>query len=272
MTEISFSRSCCPDVVLPSSVALSAMDFSISSLEVSVASEQRQRRREERGRRKKSRRFSTETKVVHSLSDDENKARWQSAEPQKPVALQSLSLPRRKRSNPDLFGLEDDDDDDDDEVLGFTQNGTVHRRHSLAATMHCNPRFQAEELRQRRRTSLISAGTTNVSAASPRLPSRTRSTDQSMFSVSDHTPRNYSFRRRERQGSEDSFEAPSLPMRKASFIDSKRSKAVEYLNHHLKLRRPNQSTAASYKFNGIRNQTPTANHGELPLAVKSKPV
>ena len=97
------------EVVLPSSLSVCSFDLSVSSLEVSVASEQRRKNREERRSKRKSRRASQRGALKtrpRSLSEDDNKARWQVVEATEAAA--TLSVPRRKQSNPNLIALEEE--------------------------------------------------------------------------------------------------------------------------------------------------------------------
>ena len=217
MADTTVPSSCFPsEEMLPASIAVSSMDVSVSSLEISVASEQRRRKREDRKRRKPRRSSSPQGGLSRprSLSEDENKARWQTAEPRKAIAQQkSLSLPRRKRSDPDLLGLEEEDEED-------TLNGTSHSVPTNASFSRSNENFQVENVVSRRMSMVSSA---DASARSPRLPFRTSSSDRHFFrsnNVSDETLPNLSFKRfLQRHANEESYEAPSLPMRKKSFMD-----------------------------------------------------
>ncbi|CAB9497624.1 expressed unknown protein [Seminavis robusta] len=187
------------EVSLPTSPC--SFDMSVSSIEVSVVSLEMEQRREKRRRRKSSHQQSHEkTALRRSLSDEENKARWQGVN-----AIddkQTLSVPRRKRSHPILLDVDEETMTNEEEDKS---NWNADRFSSHSSSRHIsneeeeeNRRWNVDRFSNQNRTTSTrrlarkdSFGvqeltqSLDVSARSPRLPRRTASSNRNLLEFAD---------------------------------------------------------------------------------------
>lgn len=179
IAQSSPSREYPNEVMLP--LPHASFDMSMSSIDVSGVSLGNVRRREGRQiRRSSSRDSAGPTQFVLrrtlSLSEEENEARWKGAN-DAPVQT-SLRAPRRKRSQPNLDLL------DEHQVTGTTHADERCAKLNATADSFFQGRLvAASEITQKNsfRLQQLVHQPVGASAQSPRLPSRSRSSQPNLF-------------------------------------------------------------------------------------------